>query len=95
MANTGLARVQHDHYSGTVTALRHLRRLHYERIGLVLAHSMDERSLRQVRSAFLGFYPAAPKDPAKLIYTSKIYDQAALKKMGHPEPARRSHYELR
>ncbi len=80
MANNGLARVQHDHYLGTMAALRHLRRLHYERIGLVLAHSMDERSLRQVRSAFLGFYPEEPKNPTKLIYTSKTYDPTSLKK---------------
>jgi LacI family transcriptional regulator len=80
MANAGLARVQHDHFSGTVHILRHLRRLHYERIGLVLAHSMDERSLRQVRSAFLGFHPSSSLDAAKLIYTGETFDAKSLRK---------------
>jgi LacI family transcriptional regulator len=79
MANAGLARVQHDHFSGTVHILRHLRRLHYKRIGLVLAHSMDERSLRQVRSAFLGFHPESSSDAAKLIYTGETFDAKSLR----------------
>jgi LacI family transcriptional regulator len=78
MANTGLARVQHDHFSGTVQAIRHLRRLHYKRIGLVMAHSMDERSLRQVSSAFLGFSQLPVKEAEKLIYTNTDFDQKAF-----------------
>ena len=73
MANSGLPRVQHDHFAGTLQAIRALRRLRYERIGLILAHSMDERSLRQVRSAFLSFHPNRAKEAEKLIYTSKTY----------------------
>ena len=68
MANTGLARVQHDHFSGTVLALRNLRRLHYKRIGLILAHSMDQRSSRLVRSAFLSFHPASLKETEKAYF---------------------------
>jgi DNA-binding LacI/PurR family transcriptional regulator len=79
MINSGLPRVQHDHFSGTVLAIRRLRRLRYHRIGLVLAHSMDERSLRQVRSAFLGFHPCRVKEDAeRLIFTSKT---ESLKKL--------------
>jgi LacI family transcriptional regulator len=80
MANTGLARVQHDHFSGTVLVLRNLRRLHYKRIGLVLAHAMDERSSRLVRSAFLSFHPASQKETEKLIYTSNTFDVKKLTK---------------
>jgi DNA-binding LacI/PurR family transcriptional regulator len=80
MANSGLARVQHDHFSGTILAIRNLRRLHYKRIGLVLAHSMDERSSRLVRSAFLSFHPAKLKEAEKLIYTNNSYDVKDLTK---------------
>jgi DNA-binding LacI/PurR family transcriptional regulator len=80
MANTGLARVQHDHYAGTVLALRNLRRLHYKKIGLVLAHAMDERSSRLVRAAFLSFHPASLKETEKLIYTSTTFDAKKLTK---------------
>lgn len=78
MANSGLARVQHDHFSGTILALRNLRRRHYKRIALVLAHSMDERSSRLVRSAFLTFHPDSLKEAEKLIYTNTVYDAKKL-----------------
>jgi len=80
MANTGLARVQHDHFAGTVLAIRNLRRLRYKRIGLILTHSMDERSSRLVRSAFLSFHPAKLKEAERLIYTSNSYDAKDLTK---------------
>jgi LacI family transcriptional regulator len=80
MANSGLSRVQHDHFSGTVLALRNLRRLHYKRIGLILAHAMDERSSRLVRAAFLSFHPASVRETEKLIFTNSTYDTKKLTK---------------
>lgn len=79
-ANAGLARVQHDHYFGCVLALRRLKRLNYKRIGLIMSHSMDERSGRVLRSAFQSFHPMSFVEAEKLIYTSDAYDPKALKK---------------
>jgi len=78
MANSGLPRVQHDHFSGTILALRNLRRRHYKRIALVLAHSMDERSSRLVRAAFLTFHPDSLKEAESLIYTNTAFDAKQL-----------------
>jgi DNA-binding LacI/PurR family transcriptional regulator len=78
MANSGLARVQHDHFSGTVLALRNLRRLHYKRIGLILAQAMDERSSRLIRAGFLSFHPASLKETEMLIATSNTCDMKKL-----------------
>jgi DNA-binding LacI/PurR family transcriptional regulator len=80
LANVGLARVEHDHYFGCVLAVRRLKRLRYTRIGLVISHSMDERSARLVRSAFLSFHPLGAKEAPRLIFTSNEYDAKALKK---------------
>lgn len=80
LANGGLARVEHDHYFGCVLAVRRLKRLRYERIGLVMSHAMDERSARLVRSAFLSFHPLGPKEAPRLIFTADRYDPKALRK---------------
>ncbi|HEX4083791.1 MAG TPA: LacI family DNA-binding transcriptional regulator [Chthoniobacteraceae bacterium] len=77
-ANTGLARVQHDHYFGALLAMRRLRRLGYKQIGLVLSKSMDERSSRLVRSAFLSFQTAGCKNPASLIFTAARYESGKV-----------------
>jgi LacI family transcriptional regulator len=79
-ANRGLPRVQHDHYFSCVLALRRLKRLHYKRIGLVISHSMDERSDRLVRSAFLSFHPLGFIEAEKLIFVADHYDPKALRK---------------
>ena len=87
-ANTGLARVQHDHYSSCVLTLRRLKRLRYRRIGLVISHSMDERSARLTRAAFLSFHPLGFKAAENLIFAGDYYDPKALKKwmtLGKPE----------
>jgi LacI family transcriptional regulator len=87
-ANAGLPRVLHDHYSGCVLTLRRLKRLHYERIGLIMSHSMDERSARLIRSAFISFHPMNSKEAEKLIFTDDRYNAKALKKwmtQGKPE----------
>ena len=76
--NKGLARVQHDHFSGAMLAIRRLRRLHYKRIGLVISRSMDERSTRLVRAAFLSFHPASLGETAKLIFAEDRYDPRNL-----------------
>jgi DNA-binding LacI/PurR family transcriptional regulator len=80
LANVGLARVEHDHYFGCVLAVRRLKRMRYTHIGLVISHSMDERSARLVRSAFLSFHPLGAKEAQRLIFTSNKYDAKALKK---------------
>jgi len=79
-ANAGLPRVLHDHYAGCVLTLRRLKRLRYERIGLIMSHSMDECSARLIRSAFTSFHPINSKEPEKLIFTDDHYDSKALKK---------------
>jgi DNA-binding LacI/PurR family transcriptional regulator len=79
-ANDGLPRVLHDHYSGCVLTLRRLKRLLYERIGLVMSHTVDERSARLIRSAFTSFHPMNSKEAEKLIFTGEKYDSKALKK---------------
>lgn len=78
LANTGLARVQHDHYFGAVLAMRQLRRLGYKRIGLALSRSMDERSLRLVRSAFLSFQTAGSRDASAFVFTAQRYEPKKL-----------------
>jgi len=80
LANIGLSRVEHDHYFGCVLAVRRLKRLRYERIGLVMSHTMDERSARLVRSAFQSFHPLGPKAAQRLVFTSDEYDPKALQK---------------
>ena len=79
-ANVGLARVQHDHYFGCVLAVRQLKRLHYKRIGLIMSHSMDERSAHLIRSAFLSFHPLGLTEAQKLIFISDSYEPKRLKK---------------
>jgi len=78
--NKGLARVLPDHYLNCVLAMRRLRRLHYQRIGLVLSRSMDERSIRLVRSAFLSFHPLGLRRSASLVFTGNGIDAAKLLK---------------
>jgi LacI family transcriptional regulator len=79
-ANSGLARVQHDHYSSCLLALRRLKRLRHRRIGLVISHSMDERSARLTRSAFVSFHPLGAREAENLTFTGDHYDQKAFKK---------------
>ena len=79
-ANSGLARVQHDHYSNCALTLRRLKRLRYRRIGLIISHSLDERSARLTRSAFLSFHPLGFKEAENLVFTADDYDPKALKK---------------
>ncbi len=84
--NGGLARVQPDHYSACVLALRRLKRLRYRRIGLVLSRAFDEQTGHLVRSAFQSFHPLGPRQSEKLTYlndrpdsrdVAKWMDQAA------------------
>jgi len=77
-ANLGLPRIQHDHFSGMVSAIRQLRRLQYKRIGLVLAPSGGIPSARLIRSAFLSFQPGGLKEADALTYTGDTYDAEAL-----------------
>ncbi|MEJ0001438.1 MAG: LacI family DNA-binding transcriptional regulator [Verrucomicrobiota bacterium] len=76
--NTGLARVQPDHYSDCVLALRRLKRLRHRRIALVVSHSFDGRTGRQVRAAFEGFHPLGPREAAKLVFLDDRPDSAAV-----------------
>ena len=86
-ANARIGRVQPDHYLACVLAIRRLKRLRYRRMALVLSHSMDERTARLVRSAFLSFHPLGLKESEKLIYTSDRPDAKALSKwMSHAKP---------
>jgi len=78
--NTGLARVQPDHYAACVLALRRLKRLSYQRIGLVLSRSFDEQTGHLVRSAFQSFHPLGPKQAEKLTFTSDSLDSKAVAK---------------
>lgn len=78
--NAGLARVQPDHYFACVLAIRRLKRLRYQRIGLVLSRSFDEQTGHLVRSAFRSFHPLGPKEAEKLIFTSDRHDAKALAK---------------
>ncbi|HEX4084231.1 MAG TPA: LacI family DNA-binding transcriptional regulator [Chthoniobacteraceae bacterium] len=78
LANTGLPRVLHDHYAGTALGIRKLKRMGCSRIGLVLSESMDARSLRLVRSAFLGFHPASLSSAGPLIFTRNRYNPKEL-----------------
>lgn len=80
LVNAGLARVLHDHYTGTALAMRRIKRLGYDRIGLVLSRSMDARSYRLVRSAFLSFHPARLQVAATLIFIGDGYDPKAFSK---------------
>ena len=78
--NTGLARVQSDHYSACLLALRRLKRLRYRRVGLVLSRSFDEQTGHMVRSAFRSFHPMGPKQAEKLTFTSDELDSKAVAK---------------
>ena len=78
--NNGLARVQPDHYSACVLALRRLKRLRYRRVGLVLSRSFDERTGHMVRSAFQSFHPLGPRQSEKLTYLSDQPDSKAVAK---------------
>jgi LacI family transcriptional regulator len=87
-ANSGLPCVMHDYYAGCVLTLGRLKRLAYTRIGLVMSRSMDERSARLIRSAFINFHPLGSKEAEKLIFTDDRYHAKALKKwmaQGKPE----------
>ena len=77
-ANTGIPRVQPDHYLSCVLAMRRLRRLRYRRIGLILSRSMDERTVRMARSAFQSFHPLNLMECEKLIFTSDEPDGRVL-----------------
>ena len=79
-ANVGLPRVEPDHYFGCVLAVRRLRRLGYKRMGLVLSHSMNERSAHLIRSAFLSFHPLGLKEAQKLIYISDQHQPRLFKR---------------
>ena len=86
-ANANIPRVQPDHYLACVLAIRRLKRLRYRRIGLVLSRSMDERTVRLVRSAFLSFHPLEIKEAGRLIFTSDLPNPKALAKwMDHAQP---------
>jgi DNA-binding LacI/PurR family transcriptional regulator len=86
-ANLGLPCIQHDHFSGMVSAIRQLRRLQYRRIGLVLAPSGNMPSARLIRSAFLSFQPDGLKEADALTYTGDSCDAEALSRwIGRNQP---------
>jgi LacI family transcriptional regulator len=78
--NLELPRVQHDEYAGCIMILRHLKRLRYQRIGLIMSDFMGEESTRLIRSAFTSFHPLSSKEAQKLIFTDDHYEAKALKK---------------
>ena len=61
-----------------ISAIRHLRQLQYQRIGLVLAPSGKTPSARLVRSAFLSFQPDGLREADMLTYMADRYDAEAL-----------------
>lgn len=79
-ANGKIARVQPDHYSACVMAVRRLRRLRYRRIGLVLSRSFDQQTGHIVRSAFRSFHPLGFNQADKLTFTSDNPDSKAVAK---------------
>ena len=79
-ANSGLPRVQHDHYFGCVLALRQLKRRRCRRIGLILSRSMDERSAHLTRSAFISFHPLGPIEGQKLIFIADHFEPRRIRK---------------
>ncbi len=77
-ASVGLPRIQHDHFSGMVSAIRQLRRLQYKRIGMVLGPSGNTPSARLIRSAFLSVQPDGLKEANALTYMDDTHDEEAL-----------------
>ncbi len=94
-ANTGIPRVQPDHYLSCVLAMRRLRRLRYRRIALVLSHSMDERTVRMARAAFLSFHPLGLHECEKLIFTSDDPRSETACEMAGGDAARRRRRQFR
>jgi len=80
LANAGLARVQRDYDADCALTLRRLKRLKYKRIGLVMSRSMDERSSRVIRSAFVSSHSLSFPEAEKLVFLADRHDPKALKK---------------
>jgi DNA-binding LacI/PurR family transcriptional regulator len=78
--NKGLVCIEHDQYFGCVLAVRQLRRMRYQRVGLILSAATDKRSARLIQSAFISFHPLGPQEAKKLIFISDQYQPIPLKK---------------
>jgi LacI family transcriptional regulator len=80
LANAGLARVQHDYNAGCALILRRLKRLNYQRTGLVMSRSMDERSSRVIHSTFVSSHSLGFPEAENLVFLADRHDPKALKK---------------
>lgn len=95
LANAGLARVQHDYDADCALTLRRLKRMNYKRIGLVMSRSMDERSSRVIRSAFVSSHSLSFPEAENLAFLADRHDPKALKKWiaGQKPDALAVHFE--
>jgi DNA-binding LacI/PurR family transcriptional regulator len=91
----GLARVEHDYYYGCALALQHLKRLRYQRVGLIMSQALDARTARLIRSAFITFHPAGLKPAGNLIFRTGHEEPHALKKwiVQHKPDALLAHFD--
>lgn len=74
LVNSGLHRVQFDHYGSTLLALRKIQHAGYKRIGLVIDRSFHERAWHRQMAAYQAYVglPGAERDRLMFFFDSDV-----------------------